>query len=354
VTQKDNDTPNDDSVLDDALLDGSVVDETTLQVTVGTDQAGERLDRLLAAALDDLSRSRLKALIEGGHVRRLERSDRGETVRSPSAKVNAGDAFEITIPAPVDAIPVGQDIPLDILYEDDDLIVLDKPAGMVVHPAPGNPDGTLVNALIYHCGESLAGIGGVRRPGIVHRLDKDTSGVMVAAKTALAHANLVEQFSARSVDRAYHAIVWGLAKPPTGEIEGAIGRHPKNRKKMAVRETGGKHALTRYKTLEVYGDGLASLVECRLATGRTHQIRVHLSHRGNPLLGDPQYGRATGRRDAVSALEPETKSQISAFSRQALHAHVLGFIHPTTGQHVDFTTELPDDMAHLKEILESL
>mgnify|MGYP005632743993 CR=1 FL=1 len=338
MTQKDNDTQ------DDSLLD-----ETVMDVTVSGDQAGERLDRVLAAALDDLSRSRLKALIEEGQV-----SQDGKVVRSPSAKVGAGDAFEITIPAPVDAIPVGQDIPLDILYEDDDLIVLDKPAGMVVHPAPGNPDGTLVNALIYHCGDSLAGIGGVRRPGIVHRLDKDTSGVMVAAKTAVAHANLVEQFSARSVDRAYHAIVWGLPKPAAGEIEGAIGRHPKNRKKMAVRDTGGKHALTRYKTLKVYGDGLASLVECRLATGRTHQIRVHLSHRGNPLVGDPVYGRSTGRRDAVSALDPDIKRQIGDFSRQALHARVLGFAHPTTGQHVDFKTELPDDMAHLKQILESL
>jgi 23S rRNA pseudouridine1911/1915/1917 synthase len=344
VTQKDNDMPSDENMAD----------ETVMHVTVGADQAGERLDRVLAAALDDLSRSRLKALIEGGHVRRVGNSERGEVVHSPSAKAGAGNSFEITIPAPIDPIPVGQDIPLDILYEDNDLIVLDKPAGMVVHPAPGNPDGTLVNALIAHCGDSLAGIGGVRRPGIVHRLDKDTSGVMVAAKTAVAHANLVEQFSARSVDRAYHAMVWGLAKPAAGEIEGAIGRHPKNRKKMAVRETGGKHALTRYKTLRVYGDGLASLIECRLATGRTHQIRVHLSYRGYPLIGDPQYGRATGRRDAVSSLDPETKSQISAFSRQALHARILGFVHPTTGQNIDFTTELPDDMAHLKQMLESL
>jgi 23S rRNA pseudouridine1911/1915/1917 synthase len=348
VTQKDNDTQ-DDILLDETVMGESLTDETIMQVTVSADQAGERLDRVLAAALDDLSRSRLKALIEGGHVRRDS-----NVVHSPSAKVSAGDAFEITIPAPVDAIPVGQDIPLDILYEDDDLIVLDKPAGLVVHPAPGNPDGTLVNALIFHCGDSLAGIGGVRRPGIVHRLDKDTSGVMVAAKTAVAHANLVEQFSARSVDRAYHAIVWGLPKPAAGEIEGAIGRHPKNRKKMAVRETGGKHALTRYKTLSVYGDGLASLVECRLATGRTHQIRVHLSHRGNPLIGDPVYGRSTGRRDAVSALDPDIKRQIGDFSRQALHARILGFVHPTTGQHVDFKTELPDDMAHLKQILEYL
>ena len=331
------------------MTDDPIMGDTLMHVTVGAGQTGERLDRVLADALADLSRSRLKALIEGGHVRRD-----GQPVGQPSAKVNAGDSFEITIPAPIDAIPVGQDIPLDILYEDDDLIVLDKPAGMVVHPAPGNPDGTLVNALIAHCGDSLAGIGGVRRPGIVHRLDKDTSGVMVAAKTALAHADLVEQFSARTVDRAYHAIVWGLPKPASDEIEGAIGRHPKNRKKMAVRETGGKHALTRYKTLKVYGDGLASLVECRLATGRTHQIRVHLSHQGNPLVGDPTYGRATGRRDAVSSLNADIKRQIGDFTRQALHARVLGFVHPTTGQHVNFKTELPDDMAHLKQVLESL
>jgi len=331
------------------MTEDPVTVDPLMHVTIGDDQAGERLDRVLADALADLSRSRLKALIEGGHARRD-----GVVVSSPSAKVNAGERFEITIPAPVDAIPVGQHIPLDILFEDDDLIVLDKPAGLVVHPAPGNPDGTLVNALIAHCGESLAGIGGVRRPGIVHRLDKDTSGVMVAAKTATTHADLVAQFSARSVERAYHAIIWGLPKPAAGEIVGAIGRHPKNRKKMAVRETGGKHALTRYKTLQVYGDGLASLVECRLATGRTHQIRVHLSHRGHPLIGDPQYGRATGRRDAISALDPDIKRQIGAFSRQALHAYTLGFIHPVTGQHVDFTTKLPDDMAHLKQLLESL
>ncbi len=352
MTQKDNDTPSDETMMEDPMTD-----DTLMHVTVGADQTGERLDRVLADALADLSRSRLKALIEEGHVRRDSEpsgQSEGQPIRQPSAKVAAGDIFEITIPAPIDAIPLGQDIPLDILYEDDDLIVLDKPAGMVVHPAPGNPDGTLVNALIAHCGESLAGIGGVRRPGIVHRLDKDTSGVMVAAKTAVTHANLVEQFSARSVDRAYHAIVWGLPKPTAGEIEGAIGRHPKNRKKMAVRETGGKHALTRYKTLKVYGDGLASLVECRLATGRTHQIRVHLTHLGNPLIGDPTYGRSTGRRDAVSILDADIKRQIGDFTRQALHARVLGFVHPTTGQHVDFKTELPDDMSHLKQLLESL
>jgi len=327
VTQKDNDT--------------------LKRVTVGADQAGARLDRVLADALDGMSRSRLKQLIEGGHVRRGD-----DVVSSPSAKAAAGEAYEVTIPAPVDPVPVGQAIPLDILYEDDSLIVIDKPPGLVVHPAPGNPDRTLVNALIAHCGDSLAGIGGVRRPGIVHRLDKETSGVMVAAKTASAHAALVEQFSARTVERAYHAIVWGMPDPAAGEIEGAIGRHPKNRKKMAVRATGGKHALTRYRTLAVYGGGLASLIECRLATGRTHQIRVHLSHVGHPLVGDPQYGRA--RKGRAFGIDSAAKQAISAFPRQALHARSLGFAHPETDQHIDFETNFPDDMTRLKEILESL
>ena len=329
VTQKDNDTQR--------------------RVTVDAARAGARLDQVLAEALDGMSRSRLKQLIEGGHVRRA-----GEVIGSPAAKVAAGEAYEVTIPAPVDAAPVGQAIPLDILYEDDELIVIDKPAGLVVHPAPGNSDRTLVNALIAHCGDSLAGIGGEKRPGIVHRLDKETSGVMVAAKTAATHANLVAQFSARSVDRAYHAIVWGMPEPGAGEIEGAIGRHPKNRKKMAVRENGGKYALTRYKTLSVYGGGLASFIECRLATGRTHQIRVHLSHRGHPLLGDPKYGRTSARREAVSRLDPDTKARLGAFSRQALHAHRLGFTHPKTCQHIDFTTTLPSSMGELKKILEAL
>ncbi|HCP01408.1 MAG: RNA pseudouridine synthase [Alphaproteobacteria bacterium] len=323
--------------------------DTLKHVTVGANQTDARLDRVLATALDGMSRSRLKKLIEGGHVTRD-----GNAVVSPSTKAAAGQTFEVTIPAPINPTHRGQAIPLDILYEDEELIVINKPAGLVVHPAPGNPDRTLVNALIAHCGKSLAGIGGVKRPGIVHRLDKETSGVMVAAKTASTHAGLVAQFSARSVDRAYHAIVWGRINPPTGEIEGAIGRHPKNRKKMAVRQTGGKPALTRYKTLASYGDGLASLVECRLATGRTHQIRVHLGHRGNPLVGDPQYGRTTARRSSLASLDSNTKQHIVAFSRQALHAHTLGFTHPKTDQRIDFNTDFPRDIAVLIRILESL
>jgi 23S rRNA pseudouridine1911/1915/1917 synthase len=323
--------------------------ETVEQVTVGASHAGQRLDRVLAEALGHLSRSRLKALITEGHVTRA-----GAVVRQPALKVAAGERFAVTIPAPVSPVPAGQDIPLTILFEDADIIVIDKPAGFVVHPAPGNPDHTLVNALIAHCGDGLTGIGGVRRPGIVHRLDKDTSGVMVAAKTAAAHEALVGQFAARTVSRAYRAIAWGLPVPADGLVEGAIGRNPRNRKKMAVVTRGGKPARTRYRTLQVYGAGLASMLECRLETGRTHQIRVHLSHAGHPIVGDPAYGRAAGRRTLLKAVPDAPAAAIAAFPRQALHAFRLGFEHPSTGEHIDFETELPEDMANLAEILAAL
>jgi len=325
----------------------------TARVAVDPAQAGERLDRLLTAMLsgDDgaLSRSRIKTLIEGGHVTR-----NGAVCTQPSAKVAGGDELAVTIPAAEDPVPVGQDIALDILFEDEHLIVLDKPAGLVVHPAPGNPDSTLVNALIAHCGPDFTGIGGVKRPGIVHRLDKDTSGVMVVAKTAEAHAGLVAQFSERSVDRAYRAIVWGLPMPPAGTIEGDIGRHPKNRKKMAVVTRGGKPARTGYSTLTVYGGGVAALIECKLETGRTHQIRVHLTHAGHPLMGDPVYGRAAGRRSAVKSLGEDAARVLTEFPRQALHAFRLGFTHPVSGQHIDFETEILPDMAELIRFLESI
>lgn len=319
------------------------------RVEIAPAQAGTRLDRALSEALPDISRSRVKALIAEGRVSRD-----GETVRQPAHKVAAGDRFEVTIPAPVTATPAAQAIPLDILHEDEDLIVIDKPAGLVVHPAPGNPDRTLVNALIAHCGEGLTGIGGVRRPGIVHRLDKDTSGVMVAAKTAVAHESLVDQFASRSVSRAYRAVVWGRPVPPAGLIEGAIGRNPRNRKKMAVVSRGGRPARTRYETARVFGGDVASLLECRLETGRTHQIRVHLSHIGHSILGDPAYGRASGQRRALAARKDAVRHAIAAFERQALHAYRLGFVHPTSGKDLDFTTELPDDMAALTEKLGSL
>lgn len=319
------------------------------RVSVSDAQAGQRLDRVLTESLEAFSRSRLKGVIESGQVTRND-----EVCRQPALKVSVGDQLVVTIPAAVDAVPLGQAMDLRILFEDSHLLVLDKPAGLVVHPAPGNPDGTLVNALIAHCGDGLTGIGGVKRPGIVHRLDKDTSGVMVAAKTAEAHAALVTQFSDRTVDRAYRALVWGRPMPPIGEIEGPIGRHPKNRKKMAVVTRGGKAALTRYRSLESYGDGLATLIECKLETGRTHQIRVHLTHRKHPLIGDPAYGRPGGRRALPKALDSDETAILTEFPRQALHAFRLGFTHPDTGQHIDFETEMPDDMLKLKSFLESL
>ena len=319
------------------------------RVSVTNAQAGQRLDRVLTESLAGLSRSRLKGLIEAGQVSRND-----EVCRQPALKVSSGDQLVVTIPAAVDAVPLGQAMDLSILHEDAHLIVLDKPAGLVVHPAPGNPDHTLVNALIAHCGEDLTGIGGVKRPGIVHRLDKDTSGVMVAAKTAEAHASLVTQFSKRSVDRAYRAMIWGRPMPPAGVIDGPIGRHPQNRKKMAVVTRNGKPARTHYRTIKSYGEGLASLIECKLETGRTHQIRVHLTHRKHPLIGDTTYGRAGSRRALPKGLDRDDGAILTDFSRQALHAFRLGFVHPGTGQHIDFQTEIPQDMSDLKSFLESI
>ncbi len=316
--------------------------------------AGQRLDTVLAEAIEGMSRSRLKSLIVNGHL-----SQDGVALRQPSRKVAAGECFTLAVPDAAPAIPEGQDIPLEILYEDDDLIVIDKPAGLVVHPAPGNPDRTLVNALIGHCGPSLTGIGGVRRPGIVHRLDKDTSGVMVAAKTATAHASLSAQFAARSVDRAYCAIAFGAPKPASGDIETLIGRSPRNRKKMAVVTRNGKSALTHYRTERSLGPAhapLASLLTCKLSTGRTHQIRVHLAHIGHPLIGDPVYGRAPSRqrKRRRAAVSPEARAVMATFPRQALHAFRLGLDHPTNGERLFFETLLPKDMITLIDNLESL
>jgi len=324
---------------------------TLREVTAGADDAGERLDRALARLLPDLSRSRLKALIEQGLVSGAE-----GTISDPSQRVKPGQTFAIILPDPVSADPEPEAIRLDVLHEDDAVIVVDKPAGMVVHPAPGNPDGTLVNALLAHCGASLAGIGGVRRPGIVHRLDKDTSGIVVAAKTEPALAALQRQFAERSVDRAYWAVVWGLPVPLAGEIEGAIGRHPQDRKRMAVVRRGGRAALTRYRTVRRVG-GAASLLECRLATGRTHQIRVHLASRGLPLIGDPVYGRGrgsgggggarTGGGGTAAGASAEARAVAAGFRRQALHAWRLGFDHPETGERFVFESELPQDISLL-------
>jgi 23S rRNA pseudouridine1911/1915/1917 synthase len=317
------------------------------QVTAAEADAGERLDRLLAARLDGLSRSRLKGLIEHGQV-----STAGIPVKEPSTRVKAGQTFAIVIPEATPAIPEGQALALDIVYEDADIIVIDKPAGMVVHPAPGNPDKTLVNALIAHCGASLAGIGGVRRPGIVHRLDKDTSGLIVAAKSDAAHQGLVAQFAGRSIERVYAAVVWGRPEPAAGEIAGNIGRNPRNRKKMAVLKRGGRPAMTRYRIERSFAGGAASLVACRLMTGRTHQIRVHLAERGHPLIGDPLYGRRRGQR--LTRLPEAGRHAVSAMARQALHARTLAFRHPITADSLAFESNLPPDIKGLIYSLEAL
>jgi len=305
--------------------------------------AGERVDRFLAHAIGTLSRSRLKTLIEAGHATRD-----GAPLTEPAEPVRAGARYTIALPAPISATPRPQQIPFTILYEDADLLVIDKPAGLVVHPAPGNPDGTLVNALLAHCGASLPGIGGERRPGIVHRLDKDTSGLMVVAKTENALATLSAAFAARDLDRAYLALTWGLPNPTAGEIEGAIGRDPSERKRMAVVTGRGKPALTRYRTL-AHRDAAVALLECRLATGRTHQIRVHLASRGHPLVGDPVYLRRIPA--AARLLEEPTRRVLLDFPRQALHAARLGFTHPRTGRPLSFTTLPPPDMRDLLHLL---
>ncbi len=266
----------------------------------------------------------------------------------PSESVQPGATYRLTLPPTVPAIPQAESMPLDILYEDDALLVLNKPAGMVVHPAPGNPDGTLVNALIAHCGDSLTGIGGERRPGIVHRLDKDTSGVMVVAKTELALTRLSAAFAARNLDREYKALCWGLPHPATGRIEGDIGRDPRERKRMAVVTRNGKHAITNYRILRNIGLA-AALISCRLETGRTHQIRVHLAHIGHPLIGDPVYLK---RRPAAAKLLPEpARAHALDFPRQALHAEILGFSHPITGVPLRFCAPPPEDFNALMDAL---
>ncbi len=310
-----------------------------LSHTVTPDNAGKRIDSYLAEAFGTLSRSRVKTLIEEGRLRRD-----GTLVTAPAEPARAGAIYTLDVPAPISPRPQPQVIPFTILFEDKDLIVLDKPAGLVVHPAPGNLDGTLVNALLAHCGPGFTGIGAEKRPGIVHRLDKDTSGVMVVAKTQLANDALTAAFAARDLDRAYHALSWGLPSPTNGEIEGAIGRDKRDRKRMAVVGHGGKYALTRYQVLRAWGTSVA-LLECRLATGRTHQIRVHLASAGHPVVGDPLYLR---RIPATARSLPEpVRGLLLDFPRQALHAVRLGFAHPRTRKTLSFETPLPPDMAIL-------
>ena len=307
----------------------------------------DRLDRAAARALPDLSRSRVQALIRDGRAR-----VDGAVVADPAAKLAAGARVSLDVPPPAPAEPAGEAIALDVVHEDEDVIVLDKPAGLVVHPAAGNETGTLVNALIAHCGESLSGIGGVRRPGIVHRLDKDTSGLLVVAKNDRAHQALSAQFADHGrtgpLEREYLALVWGVPEPRRGTIAGALGRSNQNREKMAVVAADrGREAITHYAVEEVFSEG--SLVRCRLETGRTHQIRVHLAHRGHPLLGDALYG--SGFKTKAARLAPDARDDLAALGRQALHAAVLAFAHPVTGEVMRFERPPPADFARLLEVL---
>jgi len=322
------------------------------RATVADEQESMRLDRFLAAALTDLSRSRLEGLIEAGAV-----TLGAKTIRDSNHRVKPGEEYSVRVPEPRPARPEAQDIPLQIVHEDKDLIVIEKPAGLVVHPAAGNPDGTLVNALIAHCGVELAGIGGEARPGIVHRLDRDTSGLLVAAKNERAMKSLSKQFANHTIERAYNAVVWGAPRKGDGIIEGDIGRNPFDRKRMAVVRGGGKVARTRYRVIETFGTPerpFAALIECRLETGRTHQIRVHLTHLGHPLVGDPSYGRA--RQTPRPRTDAEAKAYMAAgeFPRQALHAYVLGFQHPSTHEAMRFESPWPKDFSALVKALRDL
>jgi 23S rRNA pseudouridine1911/1915/1917 synthase len=350
------------------LLDTWVMADTVTQksIVVAAAEAGERLDRVLARHVAELSRSRLKALIEAGAVTLDDHS-----IRDPNHRVNSGAAITVDVPPPEPAKPAAEAIPLRVIYEDDDIIVIDKPRNLVVHPATGNWTGTLVNALIAHCGDSLSGIGGERRPGIVHRLDKDTTGVMVVAKNDRAHQALAAQFADHgktdeSFERSYLALVWGAPERPHGTVDKPIDRHPKARDRMAVRQ-GGREAVTRWQVLERYAGkpgprragragkpekpeaAVASLVACRLETGRTHQIRVHLASIGHPVMGDQVYGG--GFRTKTALLPPEAQAALGALGRQALHAHILAVKHPTTGEIVTFRSELPPDLARLRSAL---
>ncbi len=333
------------------------MDSVTETVSVAAEDEGSRLDRLLAVRIPSLSRSRLKTLILDGQVS-VTHAEAARTILDPSAQVKSGDTITVTLPPPEDARPMGEDIPLTIVYEDDDLIVIDKPAGLVVHPSAGHGTGTLVNALIAHCGDSLSGIGGVRRPGIVHRLDKDTTGLMVVAKNDNAHQVLSKQFADKlesGLTRGYLALVWGAPDRQRGTIDAPLDRHPHTREKQAVRK-GGRDAVTHWDVRETYpghgiekgkeaGKPVASLIECLLETGRTHQIRVHLAHIGHPIMGDETY--ATGFKTRASRIAPAARDALDALGRQALHAAILGFTHPVSGERLEFEAPLPPDMARL-------
>ncbi len=324
-----------------------------LQLEVPAEAAGERLDRFLASRLEDLSRSRIQALIKTGHV-----SDRRGTIEDPGTRVKPGEMLTLEVPPPQPATPRPEELPLNVVFEDEHVIVIDKPAGLVVHPAAGHASGTLVNALLAHCGPSLSGIGGVMRPGIVHRLDKDTSGLLVIAKTDAAHQGLARQFAAHGADgrleRAYLAFAWGKLDRPQGAIDAPLGRSVRDRTRMAVAKAGqGRRAVTHFRVIEDYADAAGriavSQVRLTLETGRTHQIRVHLAHIGHPLLGDPTYGShfaASARR-----LPQEAQAALEKLGRQALHATFLGFEHPITGRTLKFESPLPPELAALRDAL---
>jgi len=322
-----------------------------LEVIVAGDEGSTRLDRVLAKRLSELSRSRLKALILAGQV-----AVKNAPIRDPAYHVAKGDTITIHVPEPTSPEPVAEAIALDIVYEDGDIIVIDKPRGLVVHPAAGHETGTLVNALIAHCGASLSGIGGVRRPGIVHRLDKDTTGLLVAAKNDSAHQSLSAQFADHGrtgeMKRGYLAFVWGVPNRQRGTVDAPIDRHPHAREKMAVRE-GGREAITHWELLESFngrdGKPVASLLACQLETGRTHQIRVHLAHIGHPLMGDVVYGPHF--KTKASHLGPRSQQALAALDRQALHAYLLALEHPKNGAILEWISDLPDDLACLRNCL---
>lgn len=324
--------------------------EDVLSFVIEGDQAGARLDKALSALCADLSRSRLQSLISDGQV-----SVNGEVLTNASKKVSLGDEIEVNVPPPVDATPIAENIPLEIVYEDEHLLVINKPAGLVVHPGAGNMHGTLVNALLHHCAGSLSGIGGVMRPGIVHRLDKDTSGLMVAAKNDFAHQRLSAQLADRSLSREYLALVLKVPMPMKGVIDKAIGRDARQRLKMSVRGRASREARTFYEIEQSWGGSL-SLVRCKLESGRTHQIRVHMEAIKHPLVGDPLYGpQPTALRAALGKLdlEEEAIEAFMTFPRQALHAQAITFIHPVTEEELSFAAPLPDDFSKLLKLLEN-
>jgi len=323
--------------------------ETVYIITATADDAAKRLDRFLSEKLPHMSRSRLQALIEQGCV-----TCKDKAVDDANTKIKFRQEYMLVIPETVPSHIEAQKIDLDVVYEDKHLLIINKPAGLTVHPGAGNPDHTLVNALLAHCGETLSGIGGVARPGIVHRIDKDTTGLLVVAKNDVTHLALSAQLAERSLKRTYNAVVWGVPKPAKGTITGNIGRSLANRQKMAVLKSGGKPAVTHYTTLKTLHAPLFALVECNLETGRTHQIRVHFNHINHPLVGDQSYGQSTASRlngSGYKALPEKTRSALLAFKRQALHAQAMEFTHPATGKKMRFECELPEDMKKLIKML---